>query len=125
MPHSSLASGSTTQIVRITSPWTGRAASANQTPDSSNFVNGGGMFYVLFKHRGQVNSTLYPGYENFKLRIGSGPATPTTHTPNHSTKNGDEWTATIDYEQSMQMFKNNGNETFTHGCKVQRHIPIV
>ncbi|KAF4565435.1 Lectin [Pleurotus pulmonarius] len=89
----------------------------NQVPDSDNFVNGGGAFYILFKHRGQVNSTLYPGYENFKLQIGSGLAIPTTHTPNHSTKDGDTWTATIDYEQAMQMFKNNGHEVFTHVAK--------
>ncbi|KAJ8689991.1 hypothetical protein PTI98_012836 [Pleurotus ostreatus] len=61
----------------------------NQTPDSYNFVNGGGAFYIPFKHRGQINSTLYPYYQNFKLQIGttSSDTTPITHMPSYSTEN--------------------------------------
>lgn len=68
----------------------------NQTPDSHNFLNGGGAFYILFKHRGQINSTLYPYYQNFKLQIEttSSDTTPITHMPSYSTKNSsNEWTS--------------------------------
>ncbi|KAG9220126.1 hypothetical protein CCMSSC00406_0007179 [Pleurotus cornucopiae] len=89
----------------------------NQTPDSHNFSNGGGAFYILFKHRGQINSTLYPHYQNFKLQIEttSSDTTPITHMPSYSTKNSsNEWTTTINYKQPMQMFRNNGQQMFTH-----------
>ncbi|KAF4583984.1 hypothetical protein EYR40_002482 [Pleurotus pulmonarius] len=74
----------------------------NQPPDLEDFAKSGGAFLILFMHRGQ---------------IGSDHATPDVHTPNRSTKSGDDWIATIDYEQSMQMFKNEGHEEFTHVAK--------
>ncbi|KAF4588267.1 hypothetical protein EYR38_010234 [Pleurotus pulmonarius] len=48
-----------------------------------------------------------------------------THLPDHSTKDGDNWTATIDYEQAMQMFNNTGNDTFTHVAKYNETYQLL
>ncbi|KAL4253270.1 hypothetical protein AB1N83_012676, partial [Pleurotus pulmonarius] len=42
-----------------------------------------------------------------------------------STKDGDNWTATIDYEQAMQMFNNTGNDTFTHVAKYNETYQLL
>ncbi|KAF4565417.1 hypothetical protein EYR36_001988 [Pleurotus pulmonarius] len=89
----------------------------NQKPDANNFGGSGGAFYIVMKHSGQVDSTLYHGKQTFKLQISASSGSPMTHLPDHSTKDGDNWTATIDYEQAMQMFNSGGNDTFTHNAR--------
>ncbi|KAL4249224.1 hypothetical protein AB1N83_014002 [Pleurotus pulmonarius] len=92
----------------------------NQSPDSPDFVKSGGAFYIIFEHRGQLDM----GSRTLKLRMHADSAIPVTHVPNRSTKNGDDWTATIDYEQQMQMFKNKGHEAFTHTAKYNDTFPL-
>ncbi|KAF4565419.1 hypothetical protein AB1N83_014091 [Pleurotus pulmonarius] len=97
----------------------------NQRPDANDFSAAGGAFYVVMKHSGQVDSTLYHGKQTFKLQITASSGSPVTHLPNYSTKDGDNYTATIDYEQAMQMFNNNGNGTFTHNAKYNETYKLL
>ncbi|KAJ8689205.1 hypothetical protein PTI98_013252 [Pleurotus ostreatus] len=97
----------------------------NQKPDTVNFGGSGGAFYIVMKHSGQVDSTLYHGKQTFKLQISASSGSPITHLPDHSAKSGDHWTATIDYEQAMQMFNNTGNGTFTHNAKYNETYQLL
>ncbi|KAJ8507748.1 hypothetical protein ONZ45_g9919 [Pleurotus djamor] len=85
-------------------------------PDSTNFEQENGAFYVVMVHSGDVRSTYVRVYQDFELRISPSAGSTVRQLPRFSEQlSGGNWRAMVDYEQNMNMYTNNGNslETFT------------
>ncbi|KAJ8502793.1 hypothetical protein ONZ45_g11425 [Pleurotus djamor] len=102
-------------------------------PDDPNFVHNGGAVYVVLVHSGSaaLGSTASAGMEHCfdvfqapSVGGSAGAAMKQLPTSNSGTKNGDVTSYPLSFIQDMQMFRSNGNETFTFSAQYEDGLDI-
>ncbi|KAJ8506943.1 hypothetical protein ONZ45_g10633 [Pleurotus djamor] len=78
-------------------------------PNEPNFSASSGVIYIVFVHKGTLDSTLMHRKQDVTLVITPTNAQTDRQLPVYTTQSGNDWLAKTEYRQRFQMFKLGGN----------------
>ncbi|KAF4563755.1 hypothetical protein EYR36_002996 [Pleurotus pulmonarius] len=101
-------------------------------PKDPNFAADGGLLYIIMVHRAnvQIYSNYSPDVWNtmtFSISLENSNLTPISQLPSTGSESvaGDNYNYSIDFEQSMQMLQNGGNEPLLFDAKYQQSFSLI